>query len=189
MADASETTQVSREPADAESAELLSAVRALSAEVSGLKAELQTLRTQTRALPAGGGDAPGWDDGLPAQRGTAAWVRSLDTPAVRRPAIPRLFLEIVFLVAVAVGAAVAKLDALVVAAVMAGAWLLVALSEWTAARASRLREEAVYGQFAGRGSGFADDPSWFAPPVERTALAVAESGEDTAARLPPPVTE
>jgi len=170
MADASETTQVSHDPAAAETVELLAAVRALSAQVGGLKAELQTLRAQTRSLPAAaGGDTPGWDVGAPARRSTARWVRSLDSPAVRRPVVPRLFLEIVFLVAVAVVAAIAKLDALGVVAVMGGAWLLVAIAEWTAAHAARLREEAVYGGLVGARTGFADDPSWFAPPVERTA--------------------
>ena len=185
MADASETTQVSHEPADAETVELLAAVRALSAQVGGLKAELQTLRAQTRSLPAGGGDTPGWDAGVPARRSTAAWMRSLESPVVRRPVVPWLFLEIVFLVAVAVVAAVAKLDALGVVAAMGGAWLLVAIAELTAARATRLREEAVYGGLAGARSGFADDPSWFTSPVERTALEVVEGDEDTAARLPP----
>jgi hypothetical protein len=181
--DSSETTQVSRTP-DVE-IELQEAVRSLSAQVSGLQAELRAIRTQTRSLPVAEADTPGWDEGLPARQERSLWVHSLDSPTLRRPAIPRLFLEIVFLVAVGVAAAVAKLDALVVVAVMAGAWLLVALAEWTAAWAARRRDEIAYGLFAGGGPGLAEDPSWFAPPVERTVLEVVEGGDDTAARLPP----
>ena len=183
MPDSSETTQVSR-TTDVET-ELHEAVRGLTAQVSGLQAELRAMRTQMRSLPAAEADTPGWDEGLPARRERSLWVHSLDSPTVRRPAIPRLLLEIVFLVAVAVVAAVAKFDALVVGAVMAGAWLLVALAEWAAASAARRRDEIVYGFFAGGGPGLAEDPSWFAPPVERTALEVVEGEDQTAARLPP----
>lgn len=179
MPDSSETTQVSRTP-DAET-ELHEAVRGLTAQVSGLQAELRAIRTQTRSLPAAEADTPGWDEVLPARQERSLWVQSLDSPVVRRPAIPRLLLEIVFLVAVAVVAAVAKLDAVVVGAVMAGAWLLVALAEWTAAWAARRRDEIEYGLGTGGGPGLAEDPSWFAPPVERTVLEVVERGDDTAA--------
>ena len=57
------------------------------------------------------------------------------------PAVPRLLLEALFLAAVAAGAALANLDPAVIAAVMAGAWLLVALIEWAASRADRRRDE------------------------------------------------
>jgi len=186
MTDPSETTQASRGPADADAAELLEAVRALSAQVGGLRAELQALRSQTRSLPQPGADAPGWGDGAPVRRDGSFWMRSLDSPRTRRPAVPRLALEVVFLVAVALAAAIAELDTPVVVAVMAGAWGLVALAEWTAARAARRRDEAVYGPLVGAGPAFAEDPSWFAPPVERTVLEELETGEDTAAKLPPP---
>jgi len=92
-------------------------------------------------------------------------------------------------VAVAVLVAIACLDAPAVAAVMLGAWALVALAEWTAARAARRQAAILYGAIAGVGRAFAEDPSWFAPPVERMALAIAEVGDGTAARLPPPPSE
>jgi len=186
MADPSETTQVSHGPADPEATELLTAVRALATQVGGLQAEVQALRAQARALPLAGGETPGWDETVPVRRDGAFWVRSLDSPAARRPAIPRFLLEVVFLVTVAVLVAVAQLDAPIVAVVMLGAWALVALAEWTAARAARRQDAILYGAIAGVGPAFAEDPSWFAPPVERTALAIAEVGGDTAARLPPP---
>jgi hypothetical protein len=186
MADPSETTQVSREPADLESEELLAAVRALATQVGGLQVELQTLRAHTRSLPAQDGERPGWDDGAATHRESAAWVRSLDTPSMRRAAVPWLLLEILFLVAVAVLAAVAGLDAPVVVAVMAGAWLLVGLAEWTAARAARRHDAILYSPIPPGAGALPEDPSWFAPPVERTALEIADVGESTAARLPPP---
>ena len=186
MADPSETTQVSREPADPEGEELLAAVRVLATQVGGLQAELQTLRAQTRSLPAPDGERPGWDDRTPAQRESAAWVRSLDTPTLRRAAVPWLALEIVFLVAVAVLAAVAGLDAPAVVAVMVGAWLLVALAEWTASRAARRDDAMIYGSITPGAAPLPEDPSWFAPPVERTALEITDAGEATATRLPPP---
>lgn len=189
MADPSETTQVSREPANPESEELLAAVRALATQVGGLQAELQTLRAQPRSLPVPDEERPGWDDRMPAQRESAAWVRSLDTPKTRRAAVPWLLLEILFLVAVAVLAVVAGFEAPAVVAVMVGAWLLVALAEWTAARARQRDDALVYGTLTPGTSAVSQDPSWFAPPVERTTLEITGAGESTAARLPPAATE
>jgi hypothetical protein len=165
----------------AESADVLEAIRDLSARVGGLQAELSALRAETRPLPAEASEAPGWSaDG---QRDTLAWVRGLESPARRRPDVPWLLLEITFLAAVAVGAAVADVEWPFVVAVMAGAWALVALGEVASSRAARRRQEAAYAPLAIYGAGAAPDPSWFAPPVERTPL---DDGEDTGARLPPP---
>jgi hypothetical protein len=186
MADPSETTQVSHEPADQESEELLAAVRALASQVGGLQAELHTLRSQPRSLPAPDGERPGWDDRMPVQRESASWVRSLDTPTARRAAVPWLLLEILFLVAVAVLAVVAELEAPAVVAVMVGAWLLVALAEWTAARSIRRDEALVYGTIAPSSPVASQDPSWFAPPIERTALEITDAGDASTTRLPPP---
>ena len=185
MADPSETTQVSREPAEPEAEELLAAVRALAAQVAGLQAELQTLRAQAHPLPAEDGERPGWDDGV-AYRESAAWVRSLDTPTMRRAAVPWLLLEILFLVAVAILSAVAGLDATAVIGVMAGAWLLVVLAEWMAARVESRHDAIMYGSFAPVSAAPPQDPSWFAPPVERTALDIADATESTDTRLTPP---
>ena len=187
MADPSETTQVSREPANLESKELLAAVRALATQVGELQEELQTLRAQPRSLPVADEERPGWDDRMPVQRESAAWVRSLDTPRLRRAAVPWLVLEIVFLVAVAVLAAVAGLSAVAVVAVIVGAWLLVALAEWMAARAERRDDALVYGTIAPGTPMLAQDPSWFDPPIERTALEIADVEEVSATRLPPPL--
>jgi hypothetical protein len=95
-------------------------------------------------------------------------------------------LELVFLAGVAVACAIAKLDTDVIVAVMAGAWVLVALAEWTAARADRRRAETVYVPLHVTGDAFAEDPAWFAPPVERTSLDVGGDADDTAAGIEQP---
>jgi hypothetical protein len=188
MADPSETTQVSREPASENAEKLLGAVRALASQVEGLQSELQALRQEARGLPAGNGERPGWDEAHhPVVRESPTWVRSVDSPGSRGLAVPWLLLEILFLVAVAVLAAVAGLDALAIAGVMAAAWLLVAVAEWTAARNSLRERVLVFGASAPQ-SGIPDDPSWFAATREDTALEVATDAR-TATRLPPPQPE
>jgi hypothetical protein len=193
VADPSETTQVSLEPQAPEAAELLGAVRALSAQVGGLQAELQALRAQTRALSSSP-DAPTWDQSTPPQREKSAWMRSLDRPGRRPPAVPRLLLEIVFLVAVAGAAAIAELEPAVIVLLMLGAWALVAAAEWLADRTARQHAAMSAMPLAGAGAIYPDDPSWFAPPLERPLVepgADVEVGEDTedgyeaAPRLPP----
>lgn len=194
MADPSETTQLSPGPTerspDTERAELLAAIKALSAQVGGLQSEVQSLRAQSRAsLPAAGGDVAGWDRAPPARRESSHWIRSLDGPVSRQPAVPRLLLEVLFLVVVAVAAVIAQLDALVIVGLMAVSWGLVALAEWFAARAAREQAELALRPLAGMGGVLADDPSWFRPPVERAVLEpvppAAEDDEDTQDRLKP----
>jgi hypothetical protein len=171
MADPSETTQVSLGPAEPEAAELLDAIRSMSGQIGSLQNELQGLRTQARGglPPAEGRELPGWDDRTQAQRQSSPWIRSLDGPGPRTPAVPRLLLEVLFLVVVAVAAALAQLDAALIVVLMAGAWALVAAAEWVAAREARRRAELSLNPLAG-GAVLADDPSWFAPPVERVPL-------------------
>ena len=177
MADPSETTQISPKPEIDASADVLDAIRELSGRVAGLQTELHALRAQSRSLPSAGAETHGWEKGATDGADTLAWIRSLDSPGPRRPAVPRLLLEVVFLAA--------ELDAPVIVALMVGAWVLVALAEWTAAGAARRRAEAAHMPLLGPGQGFASDPSWFAPPMERTVLDVVEDGDDTAAGLPP----
>jgi hypothetical protein len=185
VADPSETTQITRRDVSARDGEdVLAAVHALSSQVRALQAELRTIRVQTRSLPAAGPEAPGWDDGGGgAYQEAPMWVRSLDGPGRRQPAVPRLLLEVVFLAGVAVACAIAKLDTPVIAGVMAAAWVLVVLAEWTAARAERRRVETVYVPLQVSGGSIPQDPSWFAPPVERTSLDVGSDVEDTAAGI------
>lgn len=183
MAEPSETTQITGEPSGVEADELLAAVRALSEQVGDLRAELQAARTQASPLPEA--ELHGWQDRSRSFEENPAWVRSIDTPSLRRPALPRLPLEVAFLVAVAVFAAVAELDAPVIAAVMAAAWALVAAFEWAAAGAARRREEA-----AAR-SGFVTGPygegaPWLGPVGDEPGLEGPEVPADTSAKLLPP---
>jgi hypothetical protein len=187
MADPSETTQVSHEPAMREREELLHAVHALAAQVGGLQAELQALRHDARVLPTGDGERAGWEEGQPLVRESPAWVRTVDSPGGRRLDVPWLLLEIVFLVAVAVLAAVAGLDAPVIAGVMLVAWLLVAAGEWVASRAA-IDERALLYSVTAPPSGLPDDPTWFAPNADDTALDVGSDDRATT-RLPPPQPE
>jgi hypothetical protein len=180
--------------AEPDRAELLESIRALSAQVGGLQSELQSLRAQSggapgrAALPPAGAGSPGWDDRGAVRRESSAWIRSLDGPATRQPAVPRLLLEFVFLVGVAVAAVIAELDALVIFLLMAAAWGLVALAEWFAAREARHRAELALRPLGGPGGVLADDPSWFRPPVERRLAPVspvAGDDEDTEDGLTP----
>ncbi len=192
MAEPSETTQISHGPSadettvGPETAELLRAIRELSSRVGTLQAEVRALRASSPSLPSTGSEPAGWEDSPGGSRDTLAWVRALDAPAPRGPTIPRFLLEIVFLVGVAVAAAVAELDIEEIAVVMAIAWILVALGEWAAARSARSRSEAAYVALPGVGSNPGTDPSWFAPSVERAVIDRAEPGEDTQTKLPPP---
>jgi hypothetical protein len=189
MADPSETTQVSHEPAGPEGEELLAAVRALATQVGELQSELHTLRTQARTLPAEDGERPGWEERVPTPVQSVPWVRSLDSPKLRRAPIPWLLLEILFLIAVAVLAVVADYGAPAALIAIVGAWLLVALAEWMNARAARRDAAILYDYVAPGAAMFPDDPSWFDPPSEQTALEISDARETTAARLPPPATD
>jgi hypothetical protein len=166
------------------SAEVLEAIQELSARVGGLQADVNALRAQSRPLPEDGPEAPGWDGRPNPGRETFAWVRELEGPRSRAARVPWLLLEITFLAAVAVGLAVADLRWTAIAAAMAGAWIIVALAEWTVSRSARRRAEAAYAPVSVYGEPFVSDPSWFAPPSERTVLDVRD--EDTGTRLPPP---
>ena len=107
MADPSETTQISPKPVSDDSADVLEAIRELSDQVAGLQAELHALRAQSRSLPSAGAETHGWEERATSGPDTLAWIRSLDSPGPRQAAVPRLGLEVVFLAAVAVAAALA----------------------------------------------------------------------------------
>jgi hypothetical protein len=186
MADPSETTQVSRPPAEEEQ-ELLAAVRSLATQVGSLQAEVHALRSQSPELPTHEEERPGWED-APAGtlRDGGAWVRSLDAPTYRRLSVPWLLLEILFLVAVAVLAAVSGLDTPVIVGLMLVAWLVVAAAEWASSRAARQRHAMAYGPPATVRAAVPEDPSWLEPPSERTSLDVSEAA---VTRLPPPAPE
>ena len=126
---ATDQTAHGREP----DPELTDVVRELSDQVEALRADVRRLGGP--GLPA---SEPGWHDEPTSftPSPSYAWESSVGAPVRRRPAVPRLFLEVLFLIGVATAAAIAELDALVIAGVMAGSWALVALIEWAASRAA-----------------------------------------------------
>ena len=167
-----------------DSAEVLEAIQELSARVGGLQAELTALRSQARPLPGEEStDRPGWERRRDGGGESFGWVRELEAPRSRTARVPWLLLEMTFLAAVAVGLAIADVRWEAIVAGMAAAWALVVLVEWTGARAARQRAEAAYAVPV-YGATPVSDPSWFAPPSERTVLDVRD--EDTGTRLPPP---
>ncbi len=175
---ATEETAHGREP----DPELADVVRELSDRIEALQADVRRLGGP--GLPA---SEPGWDDESdePASAPSYAWVGAVSTPVRKPPTVPRLLLEVVFLVGVAAAAAIAKLDAATIAAVMAGAWVLVALIEWAASRADRNRDAIPSYATALPVEQPAADPSWFVPPVEHTLLEPAPDSPTTVTKLPP----
>ncbi|MFO7571251.1 MAG: hypothetical protein R6W48_01435 [Gaiellaceae bacterium] len=179
------TTQVAGDEAHPDRpAELVDAVQALSEQVGELRVELESFRAErARALPAAAPEAHGWDQraALATDR-SPAWVRSLDSPAVRRPAVPRFALEIAFLIAIAAIAAAARLDAPAIAGLLAVAWALVAAIEWIAWRSERRQESMLAGISFGE-QRVESDLSWFTPPIERTAE--LDDVTEATGKLPP----
>lgn len=156
----------------------------VAAELRALREEVASLREQLarNEQESQNGSAP-----APAPP-SYTWLSSLEPRARRRPTIPRLFVEAAFLIAVAAVAAVAELEPLEIAGVVAAAWLLVALGEWAASRADRRHEELLYATPPPAPEPVAD-PAWFSPPVEQTMLddGGAADSETAVAKLPPVV--
>lgn len=175
---ATEQTAHGREP----DPELTDVVRELSDQVEALRADVRRLGGP--GLPA---SEPGWNDepGDSAPAPTFAWVSSVGAPVRRRPTVPRLLLEVLFLIGVATAAAIAELDAPVIAGVMAASWALVALIEWAASRAARTRNAIPSYAPAPPAEARAADPSWFVPPVEHTLLEPAPDSPTAVTKLPP----
>lgn len=153
----------------------------LEARIADLSAEVRRLGVAS-TLPREPLDEP-------VGPGAYAWLGALDLPVRRRPQLPRLLLEGLFLAAAAAAAAIADLDAVAIAGVMIGAWVLVALIEWAASRADRRQELPLYAPAPAAPPGA--DPAWYAPPVEQTILEMDTDGDSETAitRLPPPVDE
>jgi hypothetical protein len=163
-------------------AALTDVVRELADRIEALQADVRRLGGP--GLPAA---EPGWSDetAVPAPAPSYAWVSSIGAPVRRRPGVPRVLLEVLFLAGVATAAAVAELDAPVIAGVMAVAWALVALIEWTAARADRRRDAVPTFAPLAPPEPLPADPSWFVPPVEQTLLEPAPESPTMVTKLPP----
>jgi hypothetical protein len=158
-------------------------VRELESIAAELRAELRSLRAERAAAFAAPETDPDWpaehgvgDGGL---GGSPDWVAAAVPPPLQRPvAVPRLALEAVFLLLVALFAGLADLAPEWIALVMAGAWVVVALVEWTAAaRRARWHLDEIpppleladaTGDTTGR---------WSSPVVEATAFAAPDVSE------------
>jgi len=107
-------------------------VRELEEIVGELRAELGSLRAD-RSAPA---PARFDDEHWPAEPGahpSPDWVAAVPPPLARGFTVPRLALEALFLLLVALFAGLADLSTEWIVLVMAAAWTLVVLSEWAAA--------------------------------------------------------
>lgn len=153
-------------------------VRELEDVAGELRAELRALRAE-RVAPA---PAPAEDDERwPVEGGDDAaspeWVSAVPAPLVRPSPVPRLALEGIFLLLVALFAGLADLAVEWIVLVMAVAWGLVVLGEWAAAaKRARWRLDEVAPAL-----GEVDDSTgpWDMPVVEAT---VVESGPDPESR-------
>lgn len=165
-----------------EQSDLPAAVETLGRRVEELEQELRRLRQPALPEPTPGWDEPD-DGGLHARPVSHTWLSILEPPVRRRPRIPRLPFEILFLAACAVAAGFADLDPIWIAAVMAGAWLLVSLTEWAATLADRrrLEDSALAPPRAVPLQAELPDPSWYVPPVEQTIVQAAGTGAPTGA--------
>ncbi len=154
-------------------------VRELESVASELRAELKAVRAERTAPPRYE------DEDWPAERGLSSaglapspdWVAAVPPPFTRHPAVPRLVVEISFLLLVAVLAGLADLAAAWIVLVMAVAWALVVVTEWAAAaKRSRWRLDEIAPPADASSKPAADTTGpWDMPVVEAT---VVESGPD-----------
>ena len=163
-----------REALERELASSRELVRQLEAELEALRPIAAELRRELRALRSTGLGSTAEldaDDDWPAGNGAAheagAWSGAAPPPPLPKPVVvPRLILEAAFLALAATIAALAELSVLGIVGVMAGAWVIVALSEWAAfEKQRRWRLDEVAPMVGESGS-----PSWYMPPVEQTML-------------------
>jgi hypothetical protein len=179
-----------REALERELAASRALVHELETELAALRPVAAELRQELRALRAGLGstaelnpDEDDWPSGNGSGGDPALWSGSAPPPPLPKPVIvPRLVLEAGFLAAAAAVAALAELSAPWIVAVMAAAWLIVALSEWVAfEKQRRWRLDEVAPLLTETGS-----REWYVPPVERTALVPPDRSEShTIVSLPP----
>ena len=147
-------------------------VRELEEVAAELRAELHALRAERGAPRIV--DAEQWPVELVEGAASPDWVAAVPAPLARGNPIPRLALEGLFLLLVALFAGLADLSVEWIVLVMTAAWALVVLGEWAAAAkraAWRLDEVAPpLGDPAAETTG-----PWDMPVVEAT---VVESGPE-----------
>ena len=160
-------------------------VRELESVSAELRSELRALRSERAAPPL--------DEDWPVEPyygPPADWVAAIPPPLVRSFAPPRLALEALFLVAVAVLGGLADLRAIWIVCVMAFAWALVAASEWLAAqkRARWQLDDLRFRPTEAPAPAASDTTGpWDMPVVEATVIEVADGSDarTVIAALPP----
>jgi hypothetical protein len=165
-------------------------VRELESVASELRAELHSLRAD-RSAPS-----RFQDEDWPAVTGladgavpSADWVATVPPPLTRGLTVPRLAIEGVFLLLVAVLAGLADLEPAWIVLVMVVAWALVALAEWAAAaKRARWRLDEIAPAVVVPGPDAADSTGpWDMPVVESTAVDSPEPDSESktiVAKLP-----
>lgn len=164
-------------------AEFSERVRELESVAGELRDELRSLRAERASHTPLGPEA--WpDERVPSL--SPDWVAAVPPPLVRPLTVPRLALEGVFLLLVALFAGLADLPPVWIVVVMVAAWALVALAEWSAAATrARWRLDEIPPDAAVRAADDATGP-WDMPVVGATAIAtVPESeGKTVVTKLP-----
>jgi hypothetical protein len=102
-------------------------VRELESVAAELRGELKALRAQRGVV-----EEADWP-GEPGSDLSPDWIAAVPPPLARGRAFPRLVLEAAFLLLVALLAGLADLSTGWIVAVLAAAWALVVLGEWTSA--------------------------------------------------------
>ena len=172
-------------------------VRELESVAGELRAELRALRSQRQQLDSDTAPAFYESEEWPVDAGEAPtgptsspdWVSSVPAPLTRPVAIPRLVLEAIFLILIALFAGLADLSTTSIVIVMASAWALVVLSEWAAAaKRARWRLDAVATPLSEPTEGASDSTGpWSMPVVEATVVEAADDSEShtVVTKLPP----
>ena len=165
------TDERAAQPDETDADPIQGQLRELTQTVADLRTELR--RNAGAVLPRD--ETSGWDDG--AVRSTQAWVSALAPPRPGTTRLPRLPLELAFLAGAAALAGYADLRPIEIAAVMAAAWIIVALAEWAGSRGDRLRAQVYLAPISAPeqpAAALPADPSWFTPPVEHTLFGPRE---------------
>lgn len=167
-------------------------VRELEAVAGELRAELRALRAERRPAPFLGEEE--WPAEAGARRSrlepSPDWVASVPPPLAHAFAVPRILLEGAFLLLIALLAGLADLSAAWIVVVMATAWALVALSEWSAtAKRARWRLDEIPGGVDVESPAMASDSTgpWNMPVVQATAIEAPDGSESHTAVTSLPV--
>ena len=163
-------------------------VRELESLAVELRAELRALRVEREADRGPQRASERYDDedwpvdGAFADTARASspdWVASVPPPLPHPFVAPRVLLEGAFLLVVALLAGLADLEAIWIVLVMSAAWVLVALSEWTAAaKRTRWHLDEIAPSVAPEGDAAAESTGpWSMPVVEATAVEPADDSE------------